>query len=159
MSRADLTSQSCSVAQAVALVGDPWTLMIMREMFLGSRRFDDVLRLTGMSSHLLSQRLKKLVETGVLRREAYSQRPLRHEYRLTQMGLDLWPVIVAFKQWGDKWLVLGDPAVQITHKSCTSSAALQVSCPKCHSPMQAHDAEARLSPSFEQERQALRKSI
>lgn len=158
MSRADLTSQSCSVARAVAQVADPWTIMILREMFLGTRRFDEFLRLTGVSSHLLSLRLKKLEEGGVIRREAYSQRPLRHDYRLTQMGHDLWPVIVAFKQWGDRWLVDGDPAVHIHHKSCSSSAALEVSCPECDEPLQARDVEARLASSFEQERQALRKS-
>ena len=89
MGRAALSTQICTVARAAALVGDEWTIMILREMFLGTHRFDDFLRQTGMSSHLLSQRLKKLETAGVVRRAAYSQRPPRYEYRLTEMELDL----------------------------------------------------------------------
>ena len=70
----------------------------------GTRRFDDFLRLTGMSSHLLSLRLKKLEAQGLIRREPYSERPLRHEYCLTEKGRDLWTIIIALKQWGDRWL-------------------------------------------------------
>ena len=92
--------------------------MILREMFLGSRRFDDFLRQTGISSHLLSRRLKKLESEGVIYRESYTDRPPRYEYRLTTKGRDLWPVIIAFKQWGDTWLNEGDSPIQIVHKSC-----------------------------------------
>ena len=155
MSRTDLSSRSCSIARAVAQVGDEWTIMILREMFLGTRRFDDFLRQTGMSSHLLSQRLKKLEAQGVLRRERYSEHPPRHEYRLTVMGRDLWPVIIAFKQWGDRWLG-EEPSVQIVHKSCGHITQPQMTCPHCGDAMHAHDAEPHLSDNFEQERQAAR---
>ena len=87
-------------------------------MFLGTRRFDDFLRLTGMSSHLLSQRLKKLEAQRVIRREPYSERPPRYEYRLTEKGRDLWTVIMALKNWGDLWLNTEETPVQIVHKSC-----------------------------------------
>ncbi|MEM7429988.1 MAG: helix-turn-helix domain-containing protein [Pseudomonadota bacterium] len=158
MSRADLKSKSCSIARAVAQVGDEWTIMILREMFLGSRRFDDFLRQTGMSSHLLAQRLKKLEQQGVIRREPYSTRPPRDEYRLTAMGRDLWPVVIALKQWGDRWLGEGEPAVEIVHKGCGRAVRPQLICPECQAPMAAHDAEARLSPSFEREREAARRT-
>ncbi|MDF1734757.1 MAG: helix-turn-helix domain-containing protein [Minwuia sp.] len=148
MSRADLSSSACTVARAVAAVGDEWTLLILREMFLGSRRFDDFLRQTGMSSHLLSQRLKKLVALGVVRRSVYSDRPLRHEYILTEMGKDLWPIIVAMKQWGDRWLLDGVPPVQIVHKSCECVTHPQMTCSECGEPMQARDARARLTRGF-----------
>ncbi|MEP0942235.1 MAG: helix-turn-helix domain-containing protein [Rhizobiaceae bacterium] len=157
MSRANLSSQSCSIARAVALVGDQWTIMIMREMFLATRRFDDFLNLTGMSSHLLSQRLKKLETLGVIRRQAYSQRPPRYEYRLTQMGRDLWPVIIAFKQWGDRWLTDDEPSVQLIHKGCDAASTPRLMCSQCGEPMEAHDAVAQLAPAFEQERSKLRK--
>jgi DNA-binding HxlR family transcriptional regulator len=157
MSRSDLPSHTCTIARASAQVGDEWTLLIMRELFLGTRRFDDFLRLTSMSSHLLSQRLRKLETQGVIRREPYSERPPRHEYRLTEKGLDLWTVIIALKQWGDRWLSTQDTPVQIVHKTCGQVTKPQMTCPDCGEPIEAHDAEARLSQSFELERQAARR--
>jgi len=156
MSRADLSSQTCSIARAVSHVGDPWTIMILREMFLATRRFDDFLRLTGISSHLLSQRLKKLETLRVVRREAYSKRPTRYEYRLTAMGRDLWPVVIAFKQWGDRWLVDGDPPVKVVHNGCGAAKGPQLTCSECGDPMEAHDAVAHLARAFERERSQLR---
>lgn len=158
MSRADLSENTCSIARSVAQVGDKWTIMIVREMFLGTRRFDDFLRLTGISSHLLSQRLKKLEALGVVRSETYSDRPPRREYRLTAMGRDLWPVIISLKLWGDRWLGEDTPPVQIIHKSCGQDTQPQMTCPDCGEGMKAHDAEVRISPSFELERQTAKKS-
>ena len=158
MSRSDLPSQTCTIARAAAQVGDEWTLLIIRELFLGTRRFDDFLRLTSMSSHLLSQRLKKLEAQGVIRREPYSERPPRHEYRLTEKGRDLWTVIIALKQWGDRWLSAEDTPVQIVHKTCGQVTKPQMTCPDCGEPIEAHDAEARLSQPFELERQAARRA-
>jgi len=152
MSRSELSSSACTIARAVSAVGDEWTLMILREMFLGSRRFDDFLRQTGMSSHILSQRLKKLTAQGVVCRDAYSQRPLRHEYRLTEMGRDLWPVIVAMKQWGDRWLGDGVTPVQIVHKDCGHVTHPRMTCSECGEVMGAQDAEAHLSRSLDSAR-------
>lgn len=157
MSRADLAASACNIARAVALVGDEWTFMILREMFLGARRFDDFQRMTGASPHLLSQRLKKLETAGVIRREAYSERPLRHEYRLTDMGRDLWPAVIALKQWGDKWLAGGAPSVEIEHKGCGRIVEPRMICPECGEPMVAHDARPRIAPTYEQERDAARR--
>jgi DNA-binding HxlR family transcriptional regulator len=156
MSRSDLQSQTCTIARAVAQTGDEWTLLIVREMFLRTRRFDDFLRLTGMSSHLLSQRLKKLEAQGVIRRKAYSERPPRYEYHLTEKGRDLWAVIIALKQWGDRWLRTEDTPVEIMHKTCGQVVAPHMTCSDCGEPIGAHDAEAVLSQSFELERQAAR---
>lgn len=156
MSRSDLSSRSCTIARAVAQVGDEWTLLIVRELFLGTRRFDDFLRLTGMSSHLLAQRLKKLEAQSLIRRELYSERPPRYEYRLTEKGRDLWTVIIALKQWGDRWLTAEDTPVQIVHKSCGNVVKPQMSCPDCGEPMGAHVANAKLSHPFELERQAVK---
>ncbi|SLN74438.1 winged helix-turn-helix transcriptional regulator [Oceanibacterium hippocampi] len=156
MSRADLATKTCTIARAIALVGDEWTMMILREMFLGTRRFDDFLHQTGMSSHLLSRRLKKLEAEGVIRREAYSERPPRHDYRLTAKGRGLWPVVIAMKQWGDRWLGDGVDPVEIVHKACGHVTRPHMTCPECGVPMDARDAEPRLSRTFHNERQAAR---
>lgn len=158
MNRSALSSQTCTISRAVAQVGDEWTLLIVREMFLDTRRFDDFLRLTGMSSHLLSQRLKKLEMQGVIRRVPYSERPPRHEYCLTEKGRDLWTVIIALKQWGDRWLGAGDTPVQIVHKTCGRVTEPQMTCPECGEPIDARAAEAILSQPFELERQAARRT-
>ena len=155
MNRANLTLQSCSIARTVSQLGDPWTIMILRELFLGTRRFDKFLRLTGISPHLLSQRLKKLEDLGAIQRSAYCQRPLRHEYHLTEMGRDLWPIIIAFKQWGDRWLGNKEPSVQIAHKGCGAVVNPHVTCPDCGDPMEAYDASAILTEDFQRERHTL----
>jgi len=157
MARADLARQICTIARAVSLVGDEWTFMILREMFLGHRRFDEFLRHTGASAALLSQRLKKLEAEGVIRKEAYSERPVRYEYRLTAMGRELWPAVIALKQWGDKWLGDGPAPVEIVHKTCGHVTEPQMTCSHCGEPMAAHDAEPRLSEPFQTERHATRK--
>jgi DNA-binding HxlR family transcriptional regulator len=157
MSRTDLAQHSCTLARTIELIGDAWSLMILREMFLGGRRFDDLQRLTGASPHILSQRLKRLEREGVLRRETYNQHPPRHEYRLTESGRDLWPVIVSLKQWGDSWLEAGDTPVAIIHKGCDHTVTPQMTCPECREPMAAHDAQPVLSPEFAAERAAARR--
>ena len=96
-------------------------------------------------------------EKGLIRREPYSERPPRHEYCLTEKGRDLWTVIIALKQWGDRWLSTQDTPVQIVHKTCGQVTKPQMTCPDCGEPIEAHDAEARLSQSFELERQAARR--
>ena len=148
MSRADLERDACTVARTVGLVGDPWTLMILRECFLGSRRFDDFQRNTGASPHLVSQRLKKLEAEGVMERRAYSERPLRHEYRLTEKGRDLWPVVMTLKNWGDKWLADGPPPLRVRHKGCGHVAAPRIVCGACGEPMEARDAETVMDPGW-----------
>lgn len=162
MSRTDLADKTCTIARTVELLGDAWTLLIMREMFLAGRRFDELQRQTGASPHILSQRLKRLEGAGVLRREAYSERPPRHEYRLTAMGRELWPVIISMKQWGDKWIdghttPVEITHVEITHKGCGATVMPHMTCPDCGEPMHAHDSEPRLSPEYERERAAARR--
>lgn len=152
MGRAALSFQTCTIARAAALVGDEWTIVILREMFLGTRRFDDFLRHTRMSSHLLSQRLKKLETAGIVSRTAYSERPPRYEYRLTEMGRALWPIVVSFKQWGDRWLNDGETPVALVHKACGAVTEPRMTCSKCGEPMDAHEAEAHLSKAFAAER-------
>jgi len=157
MSRADLSRSACTLARAAEIVGDAWTQVILRELFLGARRFDDIQRATGASPHLLSQRLKRLEAEGVVARRAYSARPPRRDYRLTERGLDLWPVIVALKTWGDRWLGDGaPPPVSLTHIACGRPTAPRLTCSECGERLGARDCRADLSEAMLRERGAAR---
>lgn len=103
MKRSSLASRQCSLARAGAALVDGWTLLIMREVMLGNCRFDGLERETGMSTRSLSNRLKMLEDEDILAKVPYQNRPIRHEYRLTEKGEALWPVIVVLKDWGEKW--------------------------------------------------------
>ena len=100
----ELDQQTCSMARTVAVIGDRWTLMILRDCFLRVRRFEDFQARLGITRPLLASRLKKLVDAAVLAKVPYQERPLRHEYRLTPKGLDLYPVVMAIVHWGDAHL-------------------------------------------------------
>jgi DNA-binding HxlR family transcriptional regulator len=103
MRRTSYASMNCSIASALDIVGEPWTLLIVRDAFYGVRRFDDFQENLGIARNVLTARLKKLVEAGVFRKVAYRQRPLRHEYRLTDKGAALFTVIIGLKEWGDRF--------------------------------------------------------
>ena len=103
MRRTSYEQMNCSIASALDIVGEPWTLLIVRDAFYGVRRFDEFQENLGIARNVLTARLKKLVDAGVFRKAAYRQRPLRHEYRLTEKGAALFTVIVGLKQWGDRF--------------------------------------------------------
>ena len=133
----------CSVAQALAVVGDRWTLLILRDAFMRVRRFADFQERTGAPRPVLAERLKTLVDEGVLERRRYSQRPDRFEYRLSEKGLDLWPVLVSLLRWGDKWATgSSGPPVEIRHKACGHAVVPEVACPECGEWLTAKDMEA-----------------
>src|SRR5262245_21546765 len=109
---------TCSVARSLSVVGDRWTLLVLRDAFLGVRRFAHF-QTVGLSRHRLADRLKRLVAAGVLERVRYQDRPARFEYRLTEKGRDLYPVIVALTRWGDRWMAGDDgPPVELIHRGC-----------------------------------------
>src|SRR5919112_1114607 len=95
-------SQHCSIARALEVLGDRWTLLVIRDAFLGLRRFDDFQRDLGIARNVLADRLGRLVDEGILERHAYQERPERFEYRLTEKGADLWPVLISLMKWGDR---------------------------------------------------------
>ncbi|MGE3477820.1 MAG: winged helix-turn-helix transcriptional regulator [Rhodospirillaceae bacterium] len=145
----------CPIARSLAVVGDRWTVLILRELFLGARRFEDFQTQTGMSSHLLSTRLKRLERDGIVKRRKYSKHPPRHEYRLTDKGLDLYPMLLSLKNWGEKWGNLekrADPALVITHRGCGKRTGLKVRCQSCGEPFGARDALVKLGTAFTAER-------
>jgi len=155
----DVGNTVCPIARALAVVGDRWTVLILRELFLGATRFDDFQAQTGMSSHLLSARLKRLEEDGVIARRLYSERPPRHEYRLTDKGLDLYPLLLSLKSWGEKWGGFeqgAEPALVIVHRQCGHETGLKLSCPSCGEPFGPRDARVALGDDFAAERKARR---
>jgi DNA-binding HxlR family transcriptional regulator len=102
MLRRDYSGQNCSIARALELVGDRWTLLIIRDVFLGRRRFDELAQSLGVATNVLTDRLSRLVDDGILSREPQTERPDRFEYRLTQKGTELNIVLLALMQWGDR---------------------------------------------------------
>jgi DNA-binding HxlR family transcriptional regulator len=111
MLRRDYEGQVCSIARALELVGERWTLLIVRDAFLGRRRFDEFRDSLGIASNVLTARLNRLVEEGILERVRYSERPECFEYRLTEKGADLRVALVALMQWGDRYLAAAPPRI------------------------------------------------
>lgn len=143
----ELAEQNCSVARTVSVVGDRWTLLVLRQAFLGTRRFGDFLEALGISRPLLKERLDKLVEHGVLSRVLYEQRPPRHEYRLTEKGVDLYPLLTAMVAWGDRWMSgPGGPPLELVHLPCAHAIHPQQVCPECGEPVDPRDMQARPGP-------------
>ena len=139
----DIDQQDCSVAQALSVVGDRWTMLILKEAFMRVRRFEDFQERTGAPRPILAERLKTLVDDDVLERRLYSERPDRYEYRLTEKGLDLWPVLVSLLRWGDKWMTGRDgPPVEIRHRACGHAIHPELACPECGEWLEATDMVA-----------------
>ena len=145
----DIGDLSCSVARSLAVVGDRWTLLVLRDAFLGLRRFEDFQRDLGTSRHRLADRLKKLVDAGILDRVRYCERPPRFEYRLTEKGRDLYPVIVSLTRWGDRWMAdAAGPPVELVHKGCGRQTMPSLACPECGGPVGPRDMVARPGPGL-----------
>jgi DNA-binding HxlR family transcriptional regulator len=132
----------CSIARALTLLGERWTILVLREAFSGVRRFDDIQQGTGAPRQVLSARLGHLVQHGILKKVPYQEpgQRQRHEYRLTQKGLDLYPVLAGLLQWGDKYLADEDgPSVTLTHKDCAAPVEVTLHCADGHHVESARD--------------------
>ena len=145
--RAAFSTENCSVARTLALVGEKWTLLLLREAYYGTRRFTDFEARVGLARNLLTARLQTLVDGGLLTRVPY-QEPgtrTRHEYRLTDAGRELFPVLVALLQWGDTHLADADgPAAVLQHRDCGQPVRAVVQCAAGHQPLALRDV--RLLP-------------
>jgi DNA-binding HxlR family transcriptional regulator len=131
VSTTDATPRVCSIARTLELVGEKWALLAVREVFLGDRRFDEMVRRTGAPRDTLAARLRTLVAAGILERRQYSEHPVRYEYRLTPAGLELYPVILTLLRWGDEHLAGADgPPMTIEHH-CGHRLVAQVVCQAC----------------------------
>ncbi|MBY0329832.1 MAG: helix-turn-helix transcriptional regulator [Acetobacteraceae bacterium] len=143
----DLGGEECSVARTVSVIGDRWTLLVLRECFLRVRRFEDFQARLGITRPLLAARLRKLVGAGVLERVAYQERPLRHEYRLTPRGLDLHPVLMAIVHWGDTHLAPdGRRPLLHRHKPCGHLFDPVMICSECAVPLHAREVTVEPGP-------------
>ena len=139
----------CSVARTLSVVGDRWTLLVLRDAFLGVRRFEDFQKSLGVTRHLLADRLKKLVEHGILARRPYQERPERHEYSLTEKGIDLYPILIALVGWGDRWMDAGDgPPLVYRHRGCGRVALPTLHCPECGDSVGARDITPQRGPGL-----------
>jgi DNA-binding HxlR family transcriptional regulator len=137
MQRTSFEDMNCSVAQCLELVGEWWSLLIVRDTFLGVTRFDDFQARLGISRNILNQRLNRLVASGVLQRVPYQDHPPRSEYRLTDKGRDLWPVVNAMRQWGDRWAAPEGPPVKMRHAACGRVVKAVPVCSHCGEPLDA----------------------
>ncbi len=129
----------CSIARTLDIVGEKWALLAVREVFLGNRRFDEMVRRTGAPRDTLAARLRTLVGTGILERKQYSEHPARYEYRLTDAGRDLYPVIAALMRWGDEHLAGDDGPPLVLEHRCGHRLMAQLVCQACGEPVKARD--------------------
>jgi len=140
----DVGKLDCTIARTLAVIGDRWTLLVLRDAFLGTRRFAAFQASLGVTRHRLADRLAKLVKHGVLRRERYQDHPPRFEYRLTEKGIDLYPVVVSIAGWGDRYMAgKNGPPVERVHRACGHVATLRLTCEHCGDPVTARDMRAQ----------------
>jgi DNA-binding HxlR family transcriptional regulator len=143
----DYDSQVCSIAGALEVVGERWSLLIVRNVFLGLRRFDEIQENLGIARNVLQTRLTRLLDHGVLEKRLYQEHPPRYEYRLTEKGLDLWPTVVALMQWGDRYAApAGGPVVLLEHRGCGGSVDEHRVCAACGAKLSVRDARAIPGP-------------
>jgi DNA-binding HxlR family transcriptional regulator len=137
------------VASTLEVIGERWTMHVLREAFLGVRRFEDFRRNIGVARNILSDRLNRLVAEGILRRELYSEHPPRHEYRLTRKGVDLYGILIELMKWGNRWAPNEEgPAVLLRHRGCGAVIEPTLACPECMESVHAWDLEPLPGPAM-----------
>ena len=144
----DYAGQTCSISRSLEVVGERWTLLVVRDVLLGRHRFDEIVDSLGVTRTVLSARLRTLVDEGVLERRAYQENPPRFEYHLTEKGAGLLPVIAHLMWWGDRhYPAEGGPPRVLRHQGCGGDVASDFSCGTCGARLEAPDvvAEARVS--------------
>lgn len=144
----DLDKQTCSMSRTLSVIGDRWTLLILRDCFLGVRRFDDFQGRLGVGRRLLSERLQKLVDSSILTRVVYQDGPTRHEYRLTEKGIDFYPVVLSIVHWGDVHMVgpKGRPLLH-QHKTCGHTFDPVLACSECSGALDPRQVEVLPGPA------------
>ncbi len=149
MKRTDTSEWPCTIAQSVNVLGDHWNLLIIRQACMGTRRFDDFQASLGIGRNILTGRLQLLIDEGLLTRTEYQPNPPRFEYRLTDKGRDVYPILAAMAAWGDKWLVgpEGSP-LTLHHDSCGNDMHAVVGCSECGQPLHVRAVKARPGPGY-----------
>lgn len=143
----DYPGQVCSIAQSLEVIGERWSLLIVRDVLNGNRRFSEIQASLGVARNVLSARLQRLVAEGILERRAYQESPERFEYFLTEKGLDLWPALIALLNWGDRYSSgpEGPPKI-IVHKVCGGRVSERGICEACGQVLNARDARQTPGP-------------
>ena len=157
--RADLSDTLCPVGRSAELLGDRAVLLILRELFFGRRRFELIAANTGLGPQLVSVRLKMLVAEGIAERRAYSERPVRHDYWLTDKGKALFDVLYAMRNWAERWAYApgetGEgPAIRYVHRACGADVGTATICPGCGTGLGYGDLKGEPSPALEAEQVA-----
>ncbi len=149
MKHSELARNNCSLSRTLAIIGERWTLLILRQFFLGLRRFDDLQATLGIARNILADRLKTLTEAGIVeRRRLKDTGGHATEYRLTQKGRDLYPAIACLLEWGDTYMMEPTgPSVERIHKQCGHSTHPKLTCEHCGEAFTAHDVELAPGPS------------
>jgi DNA-binding HxlR family transcriptional regulator len=135
MKRSSVSHLDHGLAHALDIVGEWWSPLIVRCVMKGSCRFEAMQQELGIARNILSDRLSTLVEAGVLKKEKYQDRPARYEYQLTEMGADLYPVLLSLKAWGDRWVLNGQPKPRILHIPCNEELVPATVCSCCNKPV------------------------
>ena len=149
MKRSSFADMNCSIARSLEVIGEWWTLLILRDAFLGVRRFDDFQSRLGIARNILTNRLETLVQTGVMERRLYDEARERYEYVLTPKGRALWPVMVTIRQWGDEWeLGAGNEPVELVHRSCGEVTHAHLACDHCGERLEVTDVRAQAGPGL-----------
>jgi DNA-binding HxlR family transcriptional regulator len=131
---------------ALAVIGDRWTFVILRAMFAGASRFDDIQAETGIARNILANRLRTSETNGLVSRRAYQTRPVRYEYKLTEMGQSLYPSILALVNWANRWITgNSEDKVRLRHLPCGRKLGLRVICANCREDISSHDVTAEVS--------------
>ncbi len=131
MRRKSFEAMTCSVAQCLELTGERWTPLIIRDLLFGVSRFDELQQRLGISRNVLVDRLRDLEEHGLVTRVPYQTNPERHDYVLTDKGSDLWPVIAAMREWGNRWAAPDGPPVVVAHRGCAREVRVVPACSEC----------------------------
>ena len=147
--RTDTSDWPCTIARSAAVLGDHWNLLLIRQACLGTRRFDDFQDALGIGRNILTVRLNQLVDEGLLQRVEYQPHPPRYEYRLTQKGREVYPILAAMAAWGDRWLTgaEGTPLV-LHHTSCDHDMHAVVVCSECAESIDVRNVRAKAGPGY-----------
>jgi DNA-binding HxlR family transcriptional regulator len=145
----------CPVARAESIVGDRWTVLILRELFMRMHRFEEIQAQTGATPQMIAARLKRLEADGLVKRHVYNKHPLRHEYHLTEKGEAFYPVVLALRAWGETWCKSPKEgrAVNYVHRLCGKPAGLGPVCEFCGKPLRREDLNAEQAPKYRRERE------